>query len=49
MNAKNFVVNFLSALWRGADGLRKVLHLILLLCVFAIFLGVRFPSEVPLG
>ena len=49
MNAKNFVVNFLSALWRGADGLRKVLHLILLLCVFAIFLGVLSgaPHAIP--
>ena len=29
----------ISWLWTGADGLRKVLHLLLLLFVFAIFIG----------
>jgi protease IV len=38
--------SFFSALWRGLDGLRKALHLILLLLIFGILIGV-LRSSVP--
>ena len=34
------VRSFFSALWRGLDGLRKGLHLILLLVIFGLLLAV---------
>ncbi len=40
MTDRNIVLRFLAALWRGANGLRKVLHLILLLAIFLAFIGV---------
>jgi protease IV len=46
--------SFFSGLWRGLDGLRKVLHLILLLLIFGLFLGLlrgsvpRIPSKAAL-
>ena len=39
MSSGNFFVRLLSALWHGADGLRKVMHLILLLFIFLLFFG----------
>ncbi len=39
MTDRNIVLRFLSAMWRGADGLRKVLHLVLLLAIFLVFVG----------
>ena len=36
---KNIFVRVLSGIWGGIDGFRKVLHLLLLLFVFAIFVG----------
>ncbi len=39
MSNGNFVVRFFGAIWRGADGLRKVLHLFLLLFLFLLFFG----------
>src|ERR1700740_800828 len=36
--------SFFSALWRGLDGLRKALHLILLLLIFGILIRVRRRS-----
>lgn len=39
MSIKNALGRFASALWRGANGLRKVLHLVLLLFVFLVFFG----------
>jgi len=36
---RNILVRFFSALWQGANGLRKVLHLLLLLIIFAVFFG----------
>ena len=39
MSSGNFVVRFFGAIWRGADGLRKVLHLVLLLFLFLLFFG----------
>ena len=46
--------SFFSALWRGLDGLRKALHLILLLVIFGLLIGVlrgsvpRIPSKAAL-
>jgi protease IV len=46
--------SFFSGLWRGLDGLRKVLHLIVLLVIFGVLLGVlrgsvpRIPSRAAL-
>jgi protease-4 len=46
--------SFFSALWRGLDGLRKALHLILLLVIFGLIIGVlrgsvpRIPSKAAL-
>jgi protease IV len=46
--------SFFSGLWRGLDGLRKALHLILLLLIFGLFLGLlrgsvpRIPSKAAL-
>ncbi len=31
--------SFFSGLWRGLDGLRKVLHLIMLLAILAVVVG----------
>ena len=39
MSKKNIFVRLLSGIWGGIDGFRKVLHLILLLFIFAIFVG----------
>jgi len=36
---KNIVVRMFSAIWSGANGLRKVLHLLLLVFVFLMFFG----------
>lgn len=50
MSKPNFVVRFFSALWRALNGLRKVLHLFLLLFVFLIFVGVmsgESPQLIP--
>ena len=46
MSKGNFLVRFFSAIWRGADGLRKVLHLLLLLLIFMVFIGVM-SGEAP--
>ena len=46
--------SFFSALWRGLDGLRKALHLILLLVIFGLLIGLlrgsvpRIPSKAAL-
>jgi len=42
---RNIVIRFLAALWAGADGVRKVLHLVLLLFLFLLFIGTF--SEAP--
>ncbi len=39
VSKRNSFVRLLSAIWRGADAVRKVLHLILLLVVFMVFFG----------
>jgi len=38
----------LSIIWSGADGLRKILHLLLLLFVFAIFVGALSSTTTPI-
>jgi protease-4 len=40
MTDRNIFVRLLSSLWRGVNGLRKVLHLVLLLFIFLVFFGV---------
>lgn len=39
MSKPNFFMRLLSGIWRAANGVRKVLHLILLLFVFLVFIG----------
>lgn len=39
MSSQNAFVRFISFIWSGVDGLRKALHLILLLVLFAVILG----------
>ena len=39
MSDRNILMRLLSAIWRGANGLRKVLHLVLLLVIFLVFFG----------
>jgi protease-4 len=46
MSSSHFVFRFISAIWRGADGLRKVLHLVLMLFLFLMFLGL-LSGEAP--
>jgi len=48
MSKPNIFVRIFSALWSGADGLRKVLHLLLLLFVFIFAFGVLSGSTPPL-
>jgi len=44
MNKRNPLVRVLAAIWSGVDGFRKILHLLLLLFVFAVFLGTMSGS-----
>ncbi|HSG57958.1 MAG TPA: signal peptide peptidase SppA [Woeseiaceae bacterium] len=39
MSDRNLIVRFFSAVWGGADAVRKVLHLALLLLIFFVFIG----------
>ncbi len=39
MKKPNLFIRLVSALWSGVDTIRKILHLILLLLVFSVFLG----------
>ncbi len=48
MSERNIFVRLISALWRGANGLRKVLHLLLLIFVFAVFFGAISGGTPPL-
>jgi protease-4 len=45
MSARNPLLRLLSWLWAGVDGIRKILHLFLLLFVFLLFFGLS--AEVP--
>ena len=42
---RNPLVRVLAAIWGGVDGFRKVLHLLLLLMIFAVFLGAMAGSS----
>jgi protease-4 len=48
MSSKNVFVRLFSALWSGADAVRKVLHLVLLLVIFMIFIGALSGGAPPL-
>ncbi|MBT8107181.1 MAG: signal peptide peptidase SppA [Gammaproteobacteria bacterium] len=48
MSTGNFVVRLFSAIWRGANGLRKVMHLLLLLVIFMVFIGVMSGEAPPI-
>ncbi len=39
MSSRNFLVRLISSLWHGVDGVRKILHLLLLVMLFLIFFG----------
>jgi len=49
MKKQNPFVRLLRTIWYGADGVRKVLHLILLLVVFVVFFGAMSggPPSIP--
>ena len=48
MSAKNPFMRLLSAIWSGLDGIRKILHLALLLFIFLLFFGVATHQAVVL-
>ena len=48
MSERNVIVRLFSALWHGVNGLRKILHLLLLLFIFAIFFGAISGGTPPL-
>ena len=39
MSSSNFLVRLISSIWRGVNGVRKVLHLLLLVVLFIVFFG----------
>ena len=39
MSSSNFLVRLISSIWRGVDGIRKILHLLLLVILFLVFFG----------
>ena len=39
MSSRNVIVRFFSAIWRALDGLRKFLHLVVLLFLFVLVIG----------
>jgi len=49
MSSSNFLVRLISSIWRGVDGVRKILHLLLLVVLFLVFFGSisDAPSLVP--
>lgn len=44
MNIRKSVVRLFSALWTGIDAVRKVLHLLVLLIIFSVFVGALSSS-----
>ena len=46
MSSRNILVRLFSAVWGGLNGLRKLLHLLLLLFIFMLFFGVM-SGEAP--
>jgi protease-4 len=49
MSIKNTLGRIFAVIWGGLDGLRKILHLVLLLIVFLVFFGVmsNTPGSMP--
>ncbi len=49
MRSSNIIVRIVSSVWRGLDGARKVLHLLLLLVLFLVFFGAfsGTPALIP--
>lgn len=49
MSNRNIIVRFFSAIWGGLDGVRKILHLFLLVGLFLLFFGAMSgtPSILP--
>ncbi len=49
MNSSNIIVRIVASIWRGLDGARKVLHLLLLLVLFLVFFGAfsGAPALIP--
>ena len=45
MNKRSALARFFGGLWTGVDGVRKVLHLLLLLFIFSIVVGVLSASS----
>jgi len=39
MSSSNFLVRLISSIWRGIDGVRKIMHLLLLVMLFLVFFG----------
>ena len=39
MSERNLIARLFSAIWSGVNGVRKILHLLLLLFVFVLFFG----------
>jgi protease IV len=39
MSNSNFLVRLVSSIWTGVDGVRKILHLLLLVALFLVFFG----------
>jgi len=39
MSSSNFLVRLISSIWSGVDGVRKILHLLLLVMLFLVFFG----------
>jgi protease-4 len=48
MSSGNFIIRFFSAVWSGINGLRKVLHLVLLLLIFMLIFGVMSGEAPPI-
>lgn len=48
MSKRNPFVRVIGALWAGLDGIRKILHLVLLLFVFLLFFGLTSDEPVVL-
>ncbi|MGI9270980.1 MAG: signal peptide peptidase SppA [Woeseiaceae bacterium] len=48
MSKRNPLLRFFGALWAGIDGIRKILHLVLLLFVFLLFFGLTSDEPVVL-
>ena len=48
MSKENLLVRLFSAIWGGVDGVRKILHLVLLLFVFLLFFGAMQDSTLVL-